>query len=287
MIQLTRARNDSAITNGLKGERLEAKNLALLKLKRKKGELASKDFKSSMWKPAKDQLRVESNDKCAYCEADTKIVAHGDVEHFRPKTLYWWLAYCVDNYLYSCQICNQTFKSNKFPVSGERLKGPQVRKSWSDTKLERLSTRLSPDPVDIRSAPTLAAFRRALHAENADLIDPYMEDPAKFLIWIVDDDEKEVLARIKPRVKHRAAKQKALDQVYGLNREELRKVRYQDYRVARSLSRVLDRVEDGRLEDDELAVDVREQLTGMMADDHRFAGMIRYFVVKVWKSDLG
>ena len=54
--------------------------------------------------------------KCAYCESPTDTVAHGDVEHYRPKSKYWWLAYCYDNYLYACQICNQVHKGDEFPV---------------------------------------------------------------------------------------------------------------------------------------------------------------------------
>ncbi len=59
-------------------------------------------------------------------------IAHGDVEHFRPKTAYfidddptlvypgyYWLAYDYSNLFFACQICNQTFKKNYFPVEDE------------------------------------------------------------------------------------------------------------------------------------------------------------------------
>ena len=61
-------------------------------------------FASGRWKEAKPQLLAETFGKCAYCEAPTHEVAFGDVEHYRPKSEYWWLAYNYDNYLASCQL---------------------------------------------------------------------------------------------------------------------------------------------------------------------------------------
>lgn len=65
--------------------------------------------------------------KCAYCEAKVRSIAHGDVEHFRPKAGYeqghvfnrggyFWQAYEWENLFYSCQVCNQVYKGNLFPV---------------------------------------------------------------------------------------------------------------------------------------------------------------------------
>ena len=39
---------------------------------------------------------------CAYCEQKLPESDRGDVEHFRPKSLYRWLAYAFENYLLSC-----------------------------------------------------------------------------------------------------------------------------------------------------------------------------------------
>ncbi len=82
MIKLTRDREKRLIDNkmkhlipaGLMGARLKRKTLKLLRDKREKTTLKSKDFKSSYWKPAKEQLRRESHNKCSYCEAHTRIV---------------------------------------------------------------------------------------------------------------------------------------------------------------------------------------------------------------------
>jgi uncharacterized protein (TIGR02646 family) len=52
---------------------------------------------------------------CAYCQCDIRH-APSDVEHFRPKSVYWWLAYELDNYLLSCIPCNRSYKKERFPL---------------------------------------------------------------------------------------------------------------------------------------------------------------------------
>jgi uncharacterized protein (TIGR02646 family) len=73
--------------------------------------------------------------KCAFCESQFAHVGYGDVEHFRPKAGsrqtpggkllrpgYYWLAYSWDNLFVSCQLCNQKFKGNHFPLRNPKLR---------------------------------------------------------------------------------------------------------------------------------------------------------------------
>lgn len=83
-------------------------------------------LKSADWSDAKPNLRKESGDCCAWCGAPTADVAHGDVEHIRPKASWRHLAYCYDNYVFSCQICNQTYKGDGFPLAGAPHPSPAV-----------------------------------------------------------------------------------------------------------------------------------------------------------------
>jgi len=53
---------------------------------------------------------------CAYCQGDLPHNDPGDVEHFRPKSVYWWLAYEFANYLLSCAKCNRVCKRKEFPL---------------------------------------------------------------------------------------------------------------------------------------------------------------------------
>lgn len=77
----------------------------------------------------KDALIISQHDKCCFCESKVTHISYGDVEHFRPKggvkqvdtdpmeyPGYYWLAYTWSNLFFSCQICNQRFKGNLFPL---------------------------------------------------------------------------------------------------------------------------------------------------------------------------
>ena len=91
------------------------------------------DFDSKIYGNAKvkNELIKLQHGKCCFCESEVVSVAYGDVEHFRPKggwiqnneqlnvPGYYWLAYHWDNLLLSCQICNQQYKKNYFPLITE------------------------------------------------------------------------------------------------------------------------------------------------------------------------
>jgi uncharacterized protein (TIGR02646 family) len=81
----------------------------------------------------KAALRAAQHDKCAFCESKFSHVGYGDVEHVRPnagycqrdgsslrRPGYYWLAYEWDNLFFSCQLCNQRFKRNLFPLRHPR-----------------------------------------------------------------------------------------------------------------------------------------------------------------------
>ena len=80
-------------------------------------------------KSVKKALIKAQHDKCCFCESKITHVAYGDVEHFRPKggyrqrpedeleqPGYYWLAYAWTNLYLSCQLCNQRYKANLFPL---------------------------------------------------------------------------------------------------------------------------------------------------------------------------
>lgn len=54
---------------------------------------------------------------CAYCERPLPANDRGDVEHFRPKSHYWWLAFELTNYFLACRVCNSTYKRSQFPLA--------------------------------------------------------------------------------------------------------------------------------------------------------------------------
>ena len=64
------------------------------------------------------QLMADQGRKCAYCECRVRT-AYNDVEHYRPKIVYFWLGHIWQNLLYSCNECNRTYKKSYFPLRDE------------------------------------------------------------------------------------------------------------------------------------------------------------------------
>ena len=62
-------------------------------------------------KDIKETLEKIHYNKCAYCEV---WVEEYHIEHFRPKSIYYWLAYSWDNLLLACPTCNRS-KLDQFP----------------------------------------------------------------------------------------------------------------------------------------------------------------------------
>lgn len=55
--------------------------------------------------------------KCCYCEKRQEQAKYRDVEHYRPKSLYWWLAWTWENLLFACIDCNREQKRDQFPLT--------------------------------------------------------------------------------------------------------------------------------------------------------------------------
>ena len=61
-------------------------------------------------------LHARQHSKCCYCE-QIQVPIHNDVEHYRPWSRYWWLAWNWDNLLFACRACNQAGgKLDAFPL---------------------------------------------------------------------------------------------------------------------------------------------------------------------------
>lgn len=61
-------------------------------------------------------LHQDQLGKCSYCERRHEEKGN-DVEHYRPKVQYWWLAWDWDNLLFACQQCNRFSKRAQFPLA--------------------------------------------------------------------------------------------------------------------------------------------------------------------------
>jgi uncharacterized protein (TIGR02646 family) len=275
MIKLTRVRTHPPIHTNFFGLRRVEINLSLLKQKRD-GELdkkSEKKWKSAIWKESKTQLLAESNNKCAYCETPTRVVAYGDVEHFRPKSKYWWLAYSYENYLPSCGSCNQEYKKDFFELDNKtkKLKGPTILQTMTDADLEAIAASITVDPVIDDEGMTLADFIVETGGETALLINPYFDDPAEFLAYRPVIETKEVV--VVPRLPKYEKVIEYCEKLFGINRKELLDLRYEKYAIYMTLRY--------SLEEPGISVRTRQmiqnRITALQADDSAYAGMIRYF----------
>ena len=110
-------------------------------------ELAEGKWKSSKWRNEEviGSLLAMQGETCAYCQGELSHSDLGDVEHFRPKSKYWWLAYTFKNYFLTCSRCNRTYKRSEFPIHGRKR-----RKLTPDLDLQsekRLFIEPTEDPV--------------------------------------------------------------------------------------------------------------------------------------------
>lgn len=84
------------------------------------GKYIYKNLYDSRYKMSdiKEALKRGSHKKCVYCEKSVND-ENFPVEHYRPKSAYYWLAYSWDNLLLSCDKCN-TKKSDSFEIAGSK-----------------------------------------------------------------------------------------------------------------------------------------------------------------------
>ncbi|MEM6684718.1 MAG: HNH endonuclease [Bacteroidota bacterium] len=225
MIKLSRIIDAKFPKNFYEGSRKAwERELIEEEIKVRRDSIDKHDFATGRWKSAKAQLSRETKQKCAYCESPFAVVAYGDVEHYRPKSKYWWLAYSYENYLVSCQICNQKFKRDVFPVVNNRIKPPRFRVNSSQTTLNTIAGKLSPNPKNPADGMDYATFMNEYFAERPLCINPYYEDPANYFKYEFNDAAKEVtIIPVSANLKAYVAE---AENVYGINRKELLRMRY-------------------------------------------------------------
>jgi len=232
------------------------------------GGKAIPDKITSKWRPAKEQLIVETNQKCAYCESKFLTVGFGDVEHYRPKSIYWWLAYVYLNYLVSCSICNQKYKRDKFEFVGDEQTAPEILDGTSNADIKEMAKKIVPDPNNDIS---LKKYHELHKKEKPLILNPYLDDPEKLISWQAIPDLQEVILVPNADNAESEAIVDACDDIYGLNRKPLKKARYQiliNYVAFR----------EGR---DAMPASRKPSwdalIKSMSKDDAEYAAMIRYF----------
>jgi hypothetical protein len=96
---------------------------------------------------------------CAYCGSPASD-QRGDVEHYRPKSVYPWLTYEYCNYLLGCRVCNSSRKSTEFPL-------------FLRAKPLQYDPRMFQDPDFLEKA--LAREKRLLLDPASDAVDDWLD----------------------------------------------------------------------------------------------------------------
>lgn len=55
-----------------------------------------------------------------------------DIDHYRPKVPYWWLAYNYQNYYLTCSECNRYHKKEQFPIYNSSRAIYETRKNLNE-----------------------------------------------------------------------------------------------------------------------------------------------------------
>lgn len=133
--------------------------------------------RGAVWTALKDTLMGLSDDKCWYTEArDT--VSHWQVDHYRPKSIYPWLAFAWQNLRLAGGKPNLR-KTDEFPLASGSLRGTSAAGVDGEEPLLLDPTRLGdPDlltfkadgePVCARPADPVAMERVAVSVKLLDL----------------------------------------------------------------------------------------------------------------------
>lgn len=231
-----------------------------------------KIFASSRWSGAKEQLRRETHGKCAFCEAPTDAVYYGDVEHIRPKASYWWLAYCYDNWLYSCRLCNGK-KGDKHDIGGAAIGGPVLAPGMDDQALLSLALQASPDP---RDSAAVTSLKSLMLGEDSYLPDPYLVDPIRLFVWTADSTLREVRIAPRPGVAEASKAFDAAERIVSLNRPELLVARWKTYDLLEKWRGFIAAAPQP------LADEMKHALRVLAQPDAPFSAMTTYFAREQW-----
>ncbi|MCP3959043.1 MAG: hypothetical protein GY719_14425 [bacterium] len=226
--------------------------------------------------------------KCAYCESRFSATQPMDVEHWRPKSVYWWLAATWDNLLPSCSDCNRKRAQVVLGFRTDDLEKPKTRKGRPEETWLTGKAASFPLAHDSQRATRPDEESR----EQPLLLDPCTDDPDEHLEFLPLTDFEQVAASRGPgrrrpmfalgvvRARRTATGQdpKALASinVYGLNRSGLVQARAERRLLIQRTMHTL--VVLARLLQEFVSEDSDWRLVGLVEDliSHEMTGLARF-----------
>lgn len=210
MIKVDKSR--VAVPVALTDKKVEKKRNQLLRNKNPWGRLNSSYSQPYKSTAVVNGLESLYHKKCCFCEQPIqKFKEQGKtqpnnartIEHYRPKSVYRWLAYSWDNLLLCCKGCNQP-KGDDFPLEGTQI------------------TTASPSDLAVNTIHCLAVTYNAI--ELPLYPHPEIENPRLHLIF----DTKGLIDSENPRYKYLIEKCKLNERQELV---ELRKKIYDDFKM--------------------------------------------------------
>ena len=147
---------------------------------------------------------------------------------------------------------------------------PLLTNIRTDDQIDLLAGNISPDPLDIALNYTLQSYADEHFREQALLLNPYFDDAETYFVYEADDVTEEV--KIITKKNEYSAYVKADEESYGINRIELKNLRYSVFKNFRAFKRALPEIADAVIRRE-----VEEQINSMLSSKYNFAGMNRYF----------
>jgi hypothetical protein len=218
--------------------------------------------KNEIWSEIKSELRKVFYRKCWYTESP-QTGTDTDVDHFRPKRRvlerskgadkhpgYWWLAYDLENYRYSCIFANRLRRD----LENDKVGGKADRFPVLET------TRAMTPDADWK-------------AEKVYLIDPCKSDEVAMITFKEDG---EAMARFPESEEYKNAKAMLSIDYYNINHSDFVKARVDLKAEIESLrvkaKRYFVRLEDGDADHQTAYSDAISQLRKMRKDNAPYSG---------------
>lgn len=169
------------------------------------------DDNDAVWRGLKPTLRAVADTKCWYCETKADRTDNA-VDHFRPKSVYWWLTFDWTNFRYSCTFCN----SRRRDPDSDQVGGKQDGFPLADGSARATNPAMVEDEVPLLLDPFVYDDHRMIWFDETGLTKPH---PSR-------EGDAEVESRIKASV-----------DLYNLNFAQLAADRRLKYRQVIDLCR--------------------------------------------------
>jgi uncharacterized protein (TIGR02646 family) len=121
--------------------------------------------------PIKEDLKNMYHNKCAFCEQKLTDYDNGQlftVEHYRPKSIYWWLGNEWTNLFPTCQTCNDN-KEDEFGLRYGKRRRVMAPTLNATRKIDRAACK--------------ASAAHFIHEEPV-FIHPEIEQPEQFFVFL-------------------------------------------------------------------------------------------------------